>query len=136
MLPGFLAAAVGFVRSKGRPVPTWVLYMPLVMMVCGVWALAPDFPQLAGLVGKRDALDVKMRWQRSPVANVCFLHGWLDSLETRPDGSVARAFLDPGEVWGCALLVIMLFGITLGYLASLARLGALPRPPHRERDQT
>lgn len=131
--PGLVVWLICLVGSRARPMRRWMLYVPLAMGLCGVAAMLPDLPQALAAFGIVERyLETKMAWQHSWWANLCFLHGWLDSLETHPDGSFARRFVDAGEVWG-AIMFLAAFGMmTVGYLCELAKRNALPRGEVRE----
>lgn len=127
LLPGLVVWAACLLKSGTRPVRRWVLYLPVVMLLCGVWSMMPDFPKLLGGLGLMEGgSDTKLEWARDPAWNVCFFHYSIDMLATEPDGSLGKWLWDTSPFWGIGIFVVSFAAVVLGYLLELAKRGGLP----------
>ncbi len=52
---------------------SWVLYLPLLGICCGIWALIPDALFSIGIVTKE--------WSHGPYSNIFFFHGVWEEIE-------------------------------------------------------
>ncbi|MEI6564068.1 MAG: hypothetical protein WCO42_07165 [bacterium] len=72
----FTIAAILYVIRRGRASMKMLIIAPLGMIVCGLWAVAPDLPRLFGM----QSLYLKLA--ADPRINICFWHYYIDQVET------------------------------------------------------
>jgi len=74
-IPYLVGALIFFVR-KARASMTLLVFAPLAMAACAIWAVAPDMPRALGMDG------LYGRLANDPRTNIFFMHYTIDKLET------------------------------------------------------
>jgi len=92
---GFVPFAVWYGLRRFRASPAMLIFAPLSMAGCALWAVVPDLPRLLGQPAMYG------RWARDPRTDIFFWHYTIDRLET--DSSLYHAAL---MLLGAALLAI------------------------------
>jgi hypothetical protein len=87
----FLACAALYLRAGGRASNRLLMLGPLVILVCSVWAIAPDIPRALGQP------ELAWRLTKDPRMDWFFFHYSIDKVET-DSGWYAIGFLALGVV--------------------------------------
>ena len=134
VLPGLAVWVACLVKAGSQPVRRWVLYVPIAMVICGLWSMVPDFPKALGGVGVMDeGLALKLEWAQDSAWDLCFFHYSLDRMAGAPEGSFRRWVWRTSRYWGLAIFIVSFGAVVTGYLLELAKRGALPRVSGRAR---
>lgn len=89
----FMIGLVRYVRHGCRASFRALVWTPLAMAACGIWAVAPDLPRLVGWQ------TLYRRLADNPYANICFFHTAIDRIEVEtPLYAVALIVLCAGPL--------------------------------------
>ncbi len=83
----FVLGLIWYLRRRGRASLTMLVWIPLTMVACALWASLPDLPRLFGMH------SLYLNLALDPRINIFFWHYTLDQIETDSSWYAAGVFL-------------------------------------------